>query len=217
MPRHSLSEIEVRATRQRLCGAALALYQEEGAEAVTFRRLAQRMGTSHTQPYRYFENKQALFTALRLACYRRFADLIRAHDRPAEAPARRLAGIYEAIMIHVQAEPAEYQLMFSADQPPLADSPQLLKIRREAFDYLVGIVQQAVDAGQLDGDARDIMHVGWSAVHGVLNLHTAGQLVHGRDMQQLTWPLLRTVFHPLFEHDPVHAGAAPAEVNDDSR
>lgn len=209
MPRASLSDRQIEAMRQRLCTAALALYKAEGYEAVTFRRLAERMGTSHTQPYRYFDHKQGLFAALRLDCYRRFAALIRDHDIPAAGPAARLAAIHSAIMAYVQAEPGEYQLMFSADQPPLADYPELLAVRRQAFDYLVAIVQVAVDDGRLDGDARAIMHVAWGAVHGLLNLHTAGQLVHGRSLDQLSRPLLRTVLHPLFETE---AGAGQRRI-----
>lgn len=199
MPRTGLKNHDVEAMRQYLGAAALALYKEEGHESVTFRRLAQRMGTSHTQPYRYFNNKAELFAQVRLDCYRRFAAVIRDYDPGDAAPAERLEAIYRGILTWVRTEPAEYQLMFSADQPPLADYPALLSVRRQAFDYLVAIVQLAVDCGDIRGDARDIMHVAWGAVHGLLNLHTAGQLMHGRDLDDLIWPLLRTVLHPLFE------------------
>lgn len=200
MPRASLSDHDVEAMRQSLSEAALALYKAEGESAVTFRRLARRMGHSHTQPYRYFDGKAQLFAQVWLTCYRRFMALIRDCD-PGEAasPAERLAAVYRGILDLVQSEPAEYQLMFAADQPPLESQPALLAVRREAFDYLVAIVQVAVDRGEIVGDARDVMHVAWSAVHGLLNLHTAGQLVHGRSLDDLVWPLLRTVLQPLFD------------------
>lgn len=202
MPRAALSDQDVAAMRQRLGEAALALYKAEGEGAVTFRRLAREMGTSHTQPYRYFDGKADLFALVRLTCYRRFAAVIRDSDPVDAGPGRRLAAIHDAIMDYVRAEPVEYQLMFSAEQPPLEDYPALLSVRRQAFDYMVDIVHLAVDAGEMDGDARDVMHVAWSAVHGLLNLHTAGQLVHGRSLEDLVWPLLRTVLHPLFEDMP---------------
>lgn len=201
MPRAVLDNLEIELVRRRLCAAALALYREEGADAVSFRRLAERTGTSHTQPYRYFENKDALFAALRLDCYQRFFDRIRDCDLPGSDPAARLQAIHHGILEFVRAQPADYQLMFAADQPPLADYPDLLAVRRAAFDYLVAIVAEATEAGPLDGDPRDIMHVAWGAVHGLLNLHTAGQLLHGRRLEELTQPLLRTVLHPLFETD----------------
>lgn len=202
MPRAPLSDREVELTRQQLCDAALALYREQGFEAVTFRRLAERMGTSHTRPYHYFDSKESLFAAVRLGCYRRFAALIRERDVAGADPATRLRSIYLGILDYVSQHPAEYQLMFAADQAPLTDYPELLSARRQAFDYLVDIVARANDAGLIEGDPRDIMHVGWGAVHGLLTLHTAGQLLHGRQLETLTEPLLRRVFHPLFEPAP---------------
>lgn len=199
MPRVSLSENEIEATRIQLQAAALHLYKKEGFDAVSFRKLANLTGSSHTQPYRYFDNKEQLFAGVRVDCYRRFARLIREHDRPGATPAQRLEAIHAAILDYVRSEPAEYQLMFSMEQPPLEDYPALLSVRRQAFDYLVDIVQIAVDEGQLQGDARDLMHVAWSAVHGMLSLHTAGQLVHGRKLEALTQPLLYQVFTPLFD------------------
>jgi len=179
--------------------AALRLYKDEGYDAVSFRKLATLTGSSHTQPYRYFENKEQLFAAVRVDCFRRFATLIREHDLTGASPPERLQAIHDAILIFVCAEPAEYQLMFSMEQPPLQAYPELLSVRRQAFDYLVDIVQAAIDEELLTGDARRIMHVAWSAVHGVLSLHTAGQLVHGCRLDELSQPLLRRVLSPLFE------------------
>lgn len=186
--------------RRQLCDAALVLYREAGYESVSFRRLAEFLGTSHTQPYRYFDGKEALFADLRLQCFREFAAVIRESDLPNADPATRLRAIHHGIMRYVRTHPAEYRLMFSLRQPPLEDYPELLATRRAAFDYLVDIVQVAVDEGRITGDARTIMHVAWGAVHGLLSLHTAGQLQHGRDLDTLVEPILQTVLGPLFEH-----------------
>lgn len=207
MPRATLSEREVEAMRRRLCDAALVLYRREGHEAVTFRRLAKETGVSHTQPYRYFESKEALFAQLRVECFRRFTAVVRAHDRPRAAPAARLRSIHYGVMDYVRRHPAEYRLMFSLRQPSLERFPEILQARREAFDYLVAIVQTAVDDGLIVGDARSIMHIAWGAVHGVLSLHAADQLVHGRDLDELIEPLLHTVFGPLFADQATRRGA----------
>lgn len=199
MPRNILSEREVDAGRQILSAAALRLYKEHGDGAVSFRKLAIITGTSHTQPYRYFESKEQLLAAVRLDCYRRFAELIRSSDVAGAHPAVRLKSIHGAILDYVRAEPTEYQLMFALDQPSLLEYPKLLSVRREAFDYVVDIVQQAVDQDLLRGEARDIMHIVWGAMHGLLCLETAGQLLHGRSLDELTEPLLKRVLHPLFD------------------
>lgn len=185
--------------RRQLCSAALTLYRQSGYESVSFRRLAQFLGTSHTRAYRYFESKEALFADLRLRCFRALLDVIREADLPGADPATRLRAIHHAIMRYVRGHPAEYQLMFSLRQPPLENYPALLATRQAAFDHLVAIVQTAVDEGRITGNARTIMHVAWGAVHGVLSLHTAGQLQHGRDLDALVEPILQTVLGPLFQ------------------
>ena len=208
MPRAPLTETEEARTREHLCDAALELYREHGQEAVTFRRLAEILGTSHTRPYRYFEGKEALMAELRLRCFRAFADVIRGSDPGGDDPAARLRSIHAGIMRYVHDHPAEYRLMFSLRQPPLDTYPALLTARRAAFDYLVDVVQQAVDQGRIAGNARTIVHVAWGAVHGVLSLHAADQLVHGRSLEQLTTPILYTVLGPLFDD----AGAGGAHI-----
>lgn len=199
MPRVALTTAQITVMRGRLCNAALTLYRREGYASVSFRRLAEVLGTSHTRPYRYFDGKEALFAELRLRCFQEFGRVIRESDLPGADPATRLRAVYLGIMGYVRAHPAEYRLMFSLQQPPLAAYPELLAARRAAFDYLVHITQDAVNKGLIDGDARTIMHVAWSAVHGVLSLHTAGQLQHGRDLDTLVEPILLTVLGPLFE------------------
>lgn len=217
MPRMALSTEEFERARDSLCDAALLLYKQEGYDALSFRKLATVTGSSHTQPYRYFENKEQLFAAVRLACFKRFAALIRSSDLPAAGPATRLQAIHAAIMQYVQDEPAEYQLMFSMEQPSLESYPQLLSVRRQAFDYLVDIIQQAVDQGLLSGDARSLMHVAWGAVHGLLSLHAAGQLVHGRNLQELAQPLLQQVLAPLFPEPETPAAGDKTMISQDRR
>lgn len=202
MPRNSLSNLEVERTRDTLCSAALDLYRDEGESAITFRRLAQQTGTSHTHAYRYFSNKAELFATMRLRCYQRFARTIRNADCPTRSPADRLLAVHSGIMKFVRSYPEQFALMFSTTQPPLDEYARLLAVRRDAFDHLVSIVQQAVDDGDLDGDARDTMHVAWGAVHGLVHLHLADQLVHGRDLESLSSVLLKQVFHPLFDKAP---------------
>lgn len=199
MPRVSLSQREVARARQRLSAAALRLYKQEGYAAVSFRKLASVTGSSHTHPYRYFENKEGLFAAVRFQCFQRFTAVIRDSDILAAHPAVRLESIHAAILEYVRTEPAEYQLMFALEQPGLQDYPELLAVRCAAFDYLVDIVQNAIDLGLMHGDARSIMHVVWGAVHGLLCLQTAGQLVHGRGLDELTRPLLERTLSPLFD------------------
>lgn len=193
MPRAMLSDQEMSDTRQRLAQAALELYAEQGYEAVSFRELAQRLGISHTLAYRYFDNKEALFAHVRTGCFLRIRAMLEERDpRHLDAPARLFA-LGNATVDYVKAHAAEYRLMFSLQQPPLEQYADLLRARRAAFDYLVDVVRDGIRQGSMEGDPLTVMHLAWVSVHGLLTLHAADQLVHGRSLDQLMPPLLETV------------------------
>ena len=202
MARPALSEKQIKDMRQRLCEAALELYKSEGYEAVSFRRLAAHLDISHTLPYRYFDSRDELFAAVRLDCYQRFLMAIRAGDPVDQGPVARLYTLARVILAYAQENPADYRLMFAMHQPPLERYPELLAIRQAAFDYLVAIVQQGVDAGVIKGEARTVMHMAWVAAHGLMTLHAAGQLVHGHSMDELIEPMLQAIIGPLFGSEP---------------
>ncbi|MDX1497796.1 MAG: TetR/AcrR family transcriptional regulator, partial [Salinisphaeraceae bacterium] len=188
MPRPARSQDQIKDMRQRLADTALEIYKSEGYEAVSFRRLAASLDISHTLPYSYFENRDELFAAVRLDCYQRFLMAIRGGDPVEQGPVARLYALARVILNYAQKNPDEYRLMFAMHQPPLQRYPELLAIRQAAFDYLVAIVQQGVDAGLIKGEARTVMHMTWAAAHGLMTLHAAGQLVHGHTMDELVEP-----------------------------
>lgn len=192
MPRAQLTADELETMRQRLAEAALSLYREEGLEAISFRRLADVMGLSHTLPYRYFENKDALLAEVRRSCFVRFE----AHVRAAEAglgdvPAR-IRAVTAAYVDFVSRWPADYQLMFSTEQPPPNQFPALLQARRALFEHIVEMVADGIEAGLLAGEARQLTHLVWVSIHGLMTLHVANQLVHGYTLHELIAPLIET-------------------------
>jgi AcrR family transcriptional regulator len=188
-----LSEQELEQMRQRLAQAALELYAEQGYEAVSLRELAQRLGISHTLPYRYFDNKEALFAQVRTGCFLRIRAMLEEQDPRHLGAPQRLLALGNATVDWVKAHAAEYRLMFSMQQPPLEQYPELLRARREAFGYLVEVVRDGVRQGTMQGEPLTVMHIAWVSVHGLLTLHAADQLVHGRSLDELMPPLLDTV------------------------
>jgi len=97
MPRAQLTSAEEDLMRRRLADAALEIYRAEGLEALTFRRLADAMGLSHTLPYRYFAHKEALLVAMRVDCTVRFERFVREQeevDAPLLQRIRSIAAAY---------------------------------------------------------------------------------------------------------------------------
>jgi AcrR family transcriptional regulator len=194
MARNALSVAEVDSMRGRLCEACLAIFRRGGLEAVTFRALADALGVSHTLPYRYFSSKQDLLANVRLLCFERFEAFVTARGSAAAGPLARVFAVLDAYGDFVLEHPVEYSLIFATAQPPPQRYPELLAARRRLFEHCVALVQQCIEDRVLAGDARDITHAVWAAVHGLLTLHVANQLVHGRTLEGLLRPMiLRTL------------------------
>ncbi len=193
MARAQLSSETVTATRQKLLALALDIHRAEGLDAISFRRLAEAAGISHTLPYRYFESKEALLVALRVVCFQRFETHVREHEKVTAPLPLRIRSVAEAYVSFVEQHPAEYQLIFSTHQPPPDQYPDLLAARRSLFDHAIEVVQAGIDDGLLHGDARALTHLFWLSLHGLMSLHVGGQLVHGCGLSDLIEPLVARI------------------------
>jgi AcrR family transcriptional regulator len=190
MARNALSTAEVDTMRSRLCEASLAIFRRGGLEAVTFRALADAVGVSHTLPYRYFENKEDLLANVRVLCFERFEQFVRERESDAEGALAQVYAVLDAYRDFVLEHPVEYALIFATAQPPPQRYPELLAARRRLFEHCVELVQRCIDDDILAGDAREITHAVWAALHGLLTLRVANQLVHGRTLEQLIRPMV---------------------------
>jgi AcrR family transcriptional regulator len=188
MPRNALTTAEVDSMRTRLCDAALGIFREHGVGAVTFRALAEDLGVSHTLPYRYFDNKDALLASVRVACFEQFERFVREREPAGESALSRALAVIDACVSFVFAHPVEYTLIFATSQPPPQRYPELLAARRSLFEHAVSLMQTCVEEGLVKGDARQIAHAVWGSLHGLLTLHVANQLVHGYTIQELVRP-----------------------------
>lgn len=65
MPRPRLTEQEKTAMRERILDAAGCVLHEHGPDGLSIRAIAEQVGVSHMVLYTYFENRDALFSALR--------------------------------------------------------------------------------------------------------------------------------------------------------
>ncbi len=193
MTRPQLSADDIEVMRNRLTALALDITIREGADALTFRRLAELAGISHTLPYRYFDNKEALVVAIRVECTRHFERFVRDREQRCTQPLEKIRAVAEAYVEYVKTFPGEYLTIFTM-HPPAPDAyADLLAARRSLFDHAVDVVQDAIDSGRLSGDARAIAHLLWVSLHGLMTLHVAGQLVHGMDLDALAQPLVEQI------------------------
>ena len=161
--------------RGELLRAAMDLLSETGEEdAVSLRAVAQRVGVSVPSIYLHFADKQALLDAV---CEEVFAAL----DAQMQAAAVEGTDVFDALRLQgiayvhfAIANPEHYRIvLMRKHESPSNGDPADLMMATGAFAHFVASVQDCVDAGVLEGDARQLALQLWAAAHGVAALLVA--------------------------------------------
>lgn len=184
MGRSPLSHADVAAFRERATVVATELFARIGFARFSMRALAAEMGVSAMTPYRYFDNKEALFAAVRTDAFRRFADR-QEHTFQQAKRAHRLGALGDAYLQFAVDEPDCYRIMFQLEQAPTQAYPELEAEQSRAFSFLVQAMAERVEDGRATGDPLSLAHVAWAQAHGLASLHLAGKLIMGRDFETL--------------------------------
>jgi AcrR family transcriptional regulator len=163
-----------RAERERLIVAtARELAEQQGWEAVTTRRLAERIEYSQPVLYSHFRGKREIIGAVALDGATEMAAAIRAATGAADGPRNRVTALARAYLGFATQNPAVYDAMFELDGG-LAfaheDTPQPLK---DAFAALRETLGDLAGDGVHPGLFTEVF---WAALHGVATLTRAGRL-----------------------------------------
>jgi AcrR family transcriptional regulator len=170
-------EREKEKLRAKILDAARELFAEHGYEAVTMRKIADRIEYSPTALYFHFKDKSELIRALCNHDFQAFAQRLVAVASVPD-PIERLLKASEAYVAFGLEHPNHYRLMFMT--PRLYDvteakaSPE--HADENAYAFLKSMVAAAIDAGRVRPDLTDVELVAqilWSAIHGVVSLHIA--------------------------------------------
>ncbi|WP_243050614.1 TetR/AcrR family transcriptional regulator [Dyella sp. RRB7] len=183
MPK-ALSTQETEAFRERLCAAAARLYVDEGPGAVTMRRLAADIGVGTMTPYRYFENKEAIITAVRTRGMHRLCEAIEgALDSPGDGRTRSRA-VRDAYVAFARADTATYRLMFEYPESN-RDDLAYREAHQRLWHNIAAHVEVMIAEGKVDADPAILGHQLWASLHGAVMLEIAGLLPAGYDAASL--------------------------------
>ena len=166
-------------TRDKILDAARELFTSEGYEAVSMRKLAEKIEYSPTAIYVHFADKEELFHELCQEDFGRLAEVFQSSAMPLD-PVERLRFIGLTYVDFGARYPNHYKLMFMTAHPAeeLNEEDREIKGNPEvdAYAFLKLSVQQAIDAGRFReglNDAELISQTLWAAVHGVISLNIA--------------------------------------------
>ncbi|MFJ8540891.1 TetR/AcrR family transcriptional regulator [Streptomyces sp. NPDC093586] len=164
-----------RAERERLIVAtARELAEQQGWDAVTTRRLAERIEYSQPVLYSHFRGKREIIGAVALEGAAELAVAVRAATSAEDDPRARVAALARAYLDFAARNPAVYDALFQLDGGlayAQEDTPEPLK---DAFAALMESL------GEVAGDGVDpglFTEVFWASLHGLATLSRAGRLL----------------------------------------
>jgi AcrR family transcriptional regulator len=163
-------------TADRILRAARSLFEREGAQAVSMRRIAGAVGLTPMAIYRHFPNREALLKRISDDSFDEIARHWLARNQGGDALSRVIA-LQRIYLDYALAHPHLFDYAFSARR---ADARKYPDDFRAGLSPTLGVaaeaVAEAMRAGQLRKDDEwDVAMTLWAHTHGLVALYRAGR------------------------------------------
>jgi AcrR family transcriptional regulator len=170
---------------QLIITAARELAETEGWEAVTTRRLAERVEYSQPVLYSHFSGRDAIVRAVAIDGFCELADRLRQARPAAPAGARPLRAVCRAYLEFAAERPALYQAMFTMPTEVKFAHAQTPPPLRACFGEFVACFHP-------DQARRELFaEVLWSALHGMIVLADGGRIPEEGQEERLEFLIAR--------------------------
>ena len=164
-----------RAERERLIVAtARELAEQQGWDAVTTRRLAERIEYSQPVLYSHFRGKREIIGAVALEGASELAAVVRAATAAADGPRARVIALAQAYLDFAERNPAVYDALFNLDGGLTFANEATPAPLKDAFAALLESLDEVAGEGVEPGLFTEVF---WSALHGLATLTRAGRLL----------------------------------------
>ncbi|MFT4825402.1 MAG: AcrR family transcriptional regulator [Halioglobus sp.] len=184
MPRKPLSKTDIESFRDRFCEVAYGLYVLEDYDAVTMRGIAKVLGCSPMMAYRYFDNKEEVFAALRAIRFNDLAQTLEAVPTTL-SPAKYLRELGKAYAGFAHESPHAYRLLYLIPIHQEKTYPEVVLAQERTQRVLFDATRKLVGSGEIQGDPVLLAHTLWASIHGLVSLDLANQLTQGASFDQL--------------------------------
>lgn len=154
------------AVRQRLLEVSSEIIGQQGADAVSVRKVANSAETTTAAIYSVFGSREALIEAVVIEGFSRFAHFLKnvPHTQNPSADLLELGRAYRANALQ---NPHYYRAMFND-----VSAAKTAEHTDETFDMLVAAVERATQVEH--AEARVRAHRVWAFIHGLVSLELAG-------------------------------------------
>lgn len=162
-------------TECKLLDSALALFSEKGYKGTSIREIIERAGVTRPVLYYYFKNKEDLFCRIVETSFAELgADLDQIIQTPGTCRAK-LTSVMSATFAGAEQSAGMVRLLLQAAFASPAEGLRLdmTKMIEGRLDRLAKIMQEGLDAGELDGgDAQSLALV----FAGIMDMHIMAKM-----------------------------------------
>lgn len=197
--------------RREILEAAGKLFAEQGYEAVSVRKIAQKIDYSPGAIYLYFQDKADLLNQL---CEDTFTQLIEHIERQTAGDREPLDGLLRGTRAYIDfglEHPAQYIVTFISPPKRARNAPDIPfegSMGQRCFQCLEAAVQGCADSGLAPGiNVKTTSCTWWAAIHGLTSLLIAHDHFPWADREQMIENMLQTLVAGLL------GPAGPPAVN----
>lgn len=163
-------------TSEKIAAAALAILEGGGAEAVSMRRVAERVGIAPMTIYHHFPDRQALLTFVTDREFAKLADHMRTAP-PEPTPEGRLLHVMDYYLDYGFAHPRVFDHVFSQPRQDARRFPDDFRAGRSpTMTRVAEVVGDAMAAGVIcEDDVWEVAMDLWAFAHGYVALNRSGR------------------------------------------
>ncbi|QDG37231.1 TetR/AcrR family transcriptional regulator [Alteromonas mediterranea] len=156
-------------TRQKILGAASALFLKGGTNALSVRAIAEGAGMSTIGIYSHFKGKQGILDAL----YIEGVELVEKEMKAADGntAAEKVINVCERILNFSESHTAHYHLIFASELKGYTPSDKAIEAGKNVFTTLAALTASLAKKDLSVEDKQDMAMQIWALNHGYITLN----------------------------------------------